>query len=56
MTFLGFPTLPFLTQTSWALGSIIVVEVWQWTPFVILMLLGHPDAARRPADPAGRRL
>ncbi|OJU71726.1 MAG: ABC transporter permease [Rhizobiales bacterium 63-7] len=39
MTFLGFPNLPFLTQTSWALGSIIVVEVWQWTPFVILMLL-----------------
>jgi len=39
MTALGFPNLPFLTQTSWALGSIIAVEVWQWTPFVILMLL-----------------
>ncbi|WVT77105.1 sugar ABC transporter permease (plasmid) [Sinorhizobium chiapasense] len=39
MTVLGFPNLPFLTQTSWALGSIIAVEVWQWTPFVILMLL-----------------
>ncbi|MFB2551905.1 carbohydrate ABC transporter permease [Ensifer soli] len=39
MTLVGFPNLPFLTQTSWALGSIIVVEIWQWTPFVILMLL-----------------
>ncbi|MEI2298331.1 carbohydrate ABC transporter permease [Ensifer sp. MJa1] len=39
MTALGFPNLPFLTQTSWALGSIVAVEVWQWTPFVILMLL-----------------
>ena len=39
MTFFGFPNLPFLTQTSWALGAIIVVEVWQWTPFVILMML-----------------
>jgi multiple sugar transport system permease protein len=39
MTAIGFPNLPFLTQTSWALGSIIAVEVWQWTPFVILMLL-----------------
>ncbi|MCK3778768.1 sugar ABC transporter permease [Ensifer sesbaniae] len=39
MTALGFANLPFLTQTSWALGSIIAVEVWQWTPFVILMLL-----------------
>lgn len=39
MTAIGFPNLPFLTQTSWALGSIIAVEIWQWTPFVILMLL-----------------
>jgi len=39
MTALGFANLPFLTQTRWALGSIIAVEVWQWTPFVILMLL-----------------
>lgn len=39
MTFFGFPNLPFLTQTTWAIGAIIAVEVWQWTPFVILMLL-----------------
>ncbi|WP_429811370.1 carbohydrate ABC transporter permease [Ensifer sp. B1-9] len=39
MTAFGFANLPFLTQTRWALGSIIAVEVWQWTPFVILMLL-----------------
>lgn len=39
MTLFGFPNLPFLTKTSWALGAIISVEVWQWTPFVILMLL-----------------
>lgn len=39
MTFLGFPNLPFLTDTEWALGALITVEVWQWTPFIILMLL-----------------
>lgn len=39
MSFFGFPNLPFLTQTKWALGAIITVEVWQWTPFVILMML-----------------
>ena len=39
MTVLGFPNLPFLTQTKWAIGAIISVEVWQWTPFVILMML-----------------
>lgn len=36
---LGFPNLPFLTETHWALGCIIAVEVWQWTPFVTLLLL-----------------
>jgi len=39
MSGLGFPNLPFLTETHWALGAIIAVEIWQWTPFVILMLL-----------------
>ena len=39
MTTLGFPNLPFLTETHWAIGALITVEVWQWTPFIILMLL-----------------
>ncbi|MDR6288927.1 multiple sugar transport system permease protein [Inquilinus ginsengisoli] len=38
-TWFGLPNLPFLTDATWALGTIIAVEVWQWTPFVILMLL-----------------
>jgi len=38
-THLGLPNLPFLTSSNWALGAIIAIEVWQWTPFVILMLL-----------------
>ena len=39
MTAFGFPNLPFLTETKWAIGAVITVEVWQWTPFVILMML-----------------
>ena len=38
-TFFGFANLPFLTETKWALGSLIAVEIWQWTPLVILLLL-----------------
>ena len=38
-TFLGFPNLPFLTDADWAIATIIAVEVWQWTPFVILLML-----------------
>lgn len=39
MTAFGLPNLPFLTEARWALGAIIAVEVWQWTPFVILLML-----------------
>lgn len=39
MSAVGLPNLPFLTQPRWALGAIVAVEVWQWTPFVILLML-----------------
>lgn len=39
MSAIGFPNIPFLTSEGWALASIVAVEVWQWTPFVILLLL-----------------
>ena len=38
-TFFGYPNPPFLTETTWSYASLITVEVWQWTPFVILMML-----------------
>ena len=53
-TFFGFPNLPFLTEANWALGSLIAVEIWQWTPFVILLLLaglqGLPDDIYEAAE------
>ncbi|WP_421723218.1 carbohydrate ABC transporter permease [Bauldia sp.] len=39
LTLLGLPNLPFLTNPTWAKGVLITVEVWQWTPFVILLML-----------------
>lgn len=47
-TFFGFAYLPFLTETKWALGSLITVEIWQWTPFVVLLLLAGLQSL--PAD------
>jgi multiple sugar transport system permease protein len=53
-SFFGFPNLPFLTDATWALGSLIAVEIWQWTPFVILLLLaglqGLPDDVYEAAE------
>lgn len=36
---LGFASLPWLSQAGLAMTSVIIVEVWQWTPFMFLMLL-----------------
>ena len=53
-TFFGFSNLPYLTEANWALGSLIAVEIWQWTPFVILLLLaglqGLPDDVYEAAE------
>lgn len=38
-TAFGLPNLPFLTDGVWAKVSLIVVEIWQWTPFVVLLML-----------------
>lgn len=36
---LGFGPVEFLGSTKWALPSLILVDVWQWTPFMFLILL-----------------
>ncbi|RKX52715.1 MAG: hypothetical protein DRP25_01760 [Thermotoga sp.] len=38
--FLGFnPNIPWLAKPSLALASILIMDTWQWTPFVALVLL-----------------
>lgn len=36
---LGFLGIPFLSDPGWALFSVILVDVWQWTPFCFLVFL-----------------
>ena len=36
---IGLVNLPFLTNSTMAMASLITVEIWQWTPFVLLLLL-----------------
>jgi len=44
---LGFLGIPFLSDPGWALTSVIIVDIWQWTPFAFLVFLaalqGLPD-------------
>lgn len=36
---LSFTGIPWLSNPSWALVSVILVDVWQWTPFAFLVFL-----------------
>ena len=36
---LGFLGIPFLSKPGWALFSVILVDIWQWTPFCFLVFL-----------------
>ncbi|MEM4188745.1 MAG: sugar ABC transporter permease [Candidatus Hadarchaeum sp.] len=40
-SFLGLVGLkvPWLSHPTWAMAAILLVEIWQWTPFVFLVLL-----------------
>jgi multiple sugar transport system permease protein len=49
----GIPPVFWLTDPTAALASIILVDVWQWTPFVVLLTLASlgtiPDDLREAA-------
>ncbi len=36
---IGIPTADWMASTTWALPAVVLVDVWQWTPFVTLILL-----------------
>lgn len=36
---LAFLGIPFLSNSNWALTSVIIVDIWQWTPFCFLVFL-----------------
>jgi multiple sugar transport system permease protein len=35
----GYANPPFFTNSSWAIGVLVTVEVWQWTSLVIIIML-----------------
>src|SRR5215207_11159353 len=45
----GIERFPFLADPTWAMISIILVDVWQWTPFAVLVLLAGLESL--PEEP-----
>ncbi len=48
-TVFGIGTIDWLGNPSVALGALMLAEVWQWTPFIILITMASLDGM--PSDP-----
>lgn len=51
--FFGLNPIDFLGNPNWALITVIIVDIWQWTPFVIIILLaGMRSVPQEPVEAA----
>lgn len=39
LSLFGLGPYPWLTSANWAFAAVMLVEIWQWTPFMFLLLL-----------------
>ena len=54
LTALNLPTIPWLSDPDWALPSIIIADIWQWTPFIFILALAALQSLPRSALEAAR--
>ncbi|MBM2575568.1 sugar ABC transporter permease [Jannaschia sp. Os4] len=54
LTDLGLPPAPWLSDGDWAFASIIIADVWQWTPFIFILALAALQSLPRSAMEAAR--
>ena len=51
---LGFEPIPWLSDGDWAFASIVIADVWQWTPFIFILALAALQSLPRSALEASR--
>jgi len=51
---LGFDTIPFLGDSSWAFASVVIADIWQWTPFIFILALAALQSLPSSALEAAR--
>ncbi len=51
---IGVESVPWLSDSFWALTSIIIADVWQWTPFIFILSLAALQSLPRSALEAAR--
>ena len=45
----GFEGIPWLSDSWWSLVSIIIADIWQWTPFIFILALAALQSLPRSA-------
>ncbi|MFN7225083.1 MAG: carbohydrate ABC transporter permease [Paracoccaceae bacterium] len=51
---LGLDAIPWLSDPTWALVSVIIADVWQWTPFIFILSLAALQSLPRSTMEAAR--
>ena len=51
---MGFESVPWLSDGSWAFASVVIADVWQWTPFIFILSLAALQSLPRSALEAAR--
>ncbi|MEM7488857.1 MAG: sugar ABC transporter permease, partial [Pseudomonadota bacterium] len=54
LTDLGFGPAPWLSDGNWAFASIVIADIWQWTPFIFILSLAALQSLPRSAMEAAR--
>jgi multiple sugar transport system permease protein len=50
----GLPSIPWLSSPEWALPSVIIADIWQWTPFIFILSLAALQSLPKSAIEASR--
>ncbi|MEL6677270.1 MAG: sugar ABC transporter permease [Pseudomonadota bacterium] len=50
----GFEPIPWLSDGWWSLTSVIIADVWQWTPFIFILALAALQSLPQSAMEAAR--
>lgn len=51
---LSLPGIPWLSDSGWAFVSVVIADVWQWTPFIFILSLAALQSLPKSAMEAAR--
>ncbi|MEM9223312.1 MAG: sugar ABC transporter permease [Pseudomonadota bacterium] len=54
LTSLGLEPVPWLSDGNWAFASVVIADIWQWTPFIFILSLAALQSLPRSAMEAAR--